>query len=70
MGNVASTAAGGAQQPPKPPPSGQSGANLPPAPPMTAPAPEVEKKPEVVVQETNRNPGTYEEIYKKCKGEA
>ncbi len=70
MGNVASAAAGGVQQPPKPPPASQSGMNLPPAPPMTAPAPEVEKKPETVKESANRNPGSYEELYKRCKGEA
>ena len=68
MGNVAS-AASGAKQPPEQPSANQSNANLPPAPPLTAPAPEVDRKPEPAVFNPRLNPGSYEEIFKKCKGE-
>ena len=67
MGNVAS-AASGPQQPSKPPYGAPTGGVMPPAPPMTAPAPAVEKKPEVVVEDLRTNPGSYEDVHKKCKG--
>eukprot|EP00794_Sanderia_malayensis_P011233 gene11233-12412_t len=69
MGNVASAAAGGVPQPPRGPPPASSGVTLPPAPPMTAPAPESEQKPVAATtpEKSNGNPGSYEELYKKCK---
>lgn len=67
MGNVAS-AASGPQQPTKPPSGASPSANLPPAPPMTAPGPPADKKPENVVQAAKTNPGSFEDLHKKTKG--
>lgn len=43
------------------------GAVVPPPPPLTAPPP-VEPKQAPVKAEASKNPGSYEELHKKCKG--
>ena len=67
MGN-ANSAASATQPSPKPPSGGQSVTNMPPAPPMTAPSPPVESKADTPVEEVRKNPGSYEDIHKKCRG--
>jgi len=66
MGNIASAASGPPQATKTstgPPP----GTNLPPAPPMTAPGPPGEKKGVNGTQDVRGNPGSFEELHKKCK---
>ena len=69
MGNIAS-AASGPPQPTKTSTGAPPGTNLPPAPPMTAPGPPGEKKGVNGTQDVRGNPGSFEELHKKCKGKA
>ena len=67
MGNTVA-ASSGPSQPARVPTGGGTGSNLPPAPPMTAPGPPTEKKGGDGPQDVNTNPGSFEDLHRKCKG--
>ena len=69
MGNTVA-ASSGPPQPTKTPTGVPPGTTLPPAPPMTAPGPQVEKNGGNGSQDVKLNPGNFEDLHRKCKGKS